>query len=156
VGEIRPDHCTRLRHRIATHGLENAVDVTGFVALREYQTWINRSACAVQLREHSAGEGSTAVGDALAAGVPVVTNIPSCLELPDGTLERLVGEADAEQVAIAVGRLLDDPARRQELHDGALRYASSWSVDDVASRLIDIARADGSAPSVTAHERAST
>ncbi|HKA93984.1 MAG TPA: glycosyltransferase, partial [Acidimicrobiia bacterium] len=155
VGEIRPDHRTRLRHRIAGHGLENAVDVTGFVTDRAYQAWINRSTCAVQLREHSMGEGSAAVGDALAAGVPVVTNIPSCLELPDGTLERLAVGADAEQVAIAIARLLDDPARRRELHDGALRYASSWSVDDLASRLIDIARADSSGPATPAPERLS-
>jgi glycosyltransferase involved in cell wall biosynthesis len=155
VGEIRPDHRTRLRHRIATQGLENAVEVTGFVTDREYRRWINRAACAVQLREQSMGEGSAAVGDALAAGVPVVTNIPSCLELPDGTLERLAAGADAEQVAIAVARLLDDADRRHELRDGALRYASSWSVDDVASRLIDVARADSSAPAAPVRERLS-
>lgn len=155
VGEIRPDHRTRLRHRIATHGLGHGVEVTGFVTDREYQTWINRSACAVQLREHSMGEGSAAVADALAAGLPVVTNIPSCLELPDGTLERVAAGVDAEQVAITIERLLDDPARRHELQDGALRYASSWSVDDVVARLIDIARADCAAPAMPVPERRS-
>jgi glycosyltransferase involved in cell wall biosynthesis len=110
----------------------------------------------VQLREHSKGEGSAAVGDALAAGMPVITNIPSCLELPDGTVERLDATADAAAVARAIERLLDDPPLRRRLRDGALRYARSWSVDDVADRLVGIARRDSGAPQVaTVHDRVS-
>ena len=156
VGEIRPDHRTRLLRRIEDRGLGGMVETTGFVGDREYADWISRSACAVQLREHSKGEGSAAVGDALAAGLPVITNIPSCLELPDGTVERLEVTADAVAVARAIERVLDDAPLRRRLRDDALQYARSWSVDDVADRLVEIARRDSGAPQMaTVHERVS-
>jgi glycosyltransferase involved in cell wall biosynthesis len=139
VGEIRPDHRARLQRRIDMHRLGDLVDVTGFVGDREYRSWVDRAVCAVQLRAHSKGEGSAAVGDALAAGVPVVTNIPSCLELPEGTVEPVGAEAGTDDIARELQRILEDPERRRRLSDGALRYARSWSVDDVTSRLVEIA-----------------
>jgi glycosyltransferase involved in cell wall biosynthesis len=139
VGEIRPDHRARLQRRIDMHRLGDLVDVTGFVDDREYRTWVDRAVCAVQLREHSKGEGSAAVGDALAAGMPVVTNIPSCLELPAGTVAPVGTGADADTIARELDEILDDPDRRAGLRDGALRYARSWSVDDVTTRLLEIA-----------------
>jgi glycosyltransferase involved in cell wall biosynthesis len=139
VGEIRPDHRARLQRRIDMHQLGALVDVTGFVDDREYRNRVDSAACAVQLREHSKGEGSAAVGDALAAGIPVITNIPSCLELPAGTVEPVGAGAGADAIARELERILDEPDRRERLRDGALRYARSWSIDDVTSRLIEIA-----------------
>jgi hypothetical protein len=95
--------------------------------------------CAVQLRAHSNGEGSGAVCDAIGAGLPVVTNIPSALELPNGTLERITAAATPEMIAAEIQLLLTDSDRSAQLRAGALRYARSWSVDDVAARLVEIA-----------------
>ena len=39
-------------------------------------------------------------------------------------------------------RVLDDADHRQGLRAGALRYAQSWTVDDVVGRLLEIARDD--------------
>jgi glycosyltransferase involved in cell wall biosynthesis len=145
VGEIRPDHRARLRRRIDLHGLADLVDITGFVDDREYRRWVTGAICAVQLREHSKGEGSAAVGDALAAGMPVITNIASCLELPQGTVQPVGAAADAETIARQLTRVLDDRAHRSRLREGAMRYAQSWSVDDVTTRLLEIA-SDGLRP----------
>jgi glycosyltransferase involved in cell wall biosynthesis len=153
VGEIRPDHRARLHRRIDMHRLGGLVDVTGFVGDREYRRWVDRAVCAVQLREHSKGEGSAAVGDALAAGMPVITNISSCLELPPGTVQPVGAAADAGTIASELERVLDDPGHCRELGDGALRYARSWSIDDVTTRLIEIA-AEGFQPREPALEQA--
>jgi glycosyltransferase involved in cell wall biosynthesis len=139
VGEIRPDHRARLHRRIDLHRLGGFVEVTGFVDDRRYRRWVDRAVCAVQLREHSKGEGSAAVADALAAGMPVITNIASCLEMPEETVQPVGAAADAPTIAREVERVLDDPAHRGRLRDGALRYAQSWSVDDVATRIVEIA-----------------
>jgi glycosyltransferase involved in cell wall biosynthesis len=139
VGEIWPDHRARLQQRVEVLRLGAVVDITGFVTDREYSDWIHRAVCAVQLRAPSKGEGSAAVADALAAGLPVITNIPSCIELPDGTVDHINAEAPVETIAAKIQLLLDDPAHRARLRDGALRYVQSWSVDDVASRLLQIA-----------------
>jgi glycosyltransferase involved in cell wall biosynthesis len=142
VGQIRPDLSSRLRRRIDAAGLKGMVEVLGFVSDQEYRDLIDRSMCAVQLRRNSTGEGSAAVGDALAAGVPVITNIPSSSELPDGTLERVADSAGSDAIAQAIQQLIDDPERCQRLADGAVRYAQSWSFDDVATRLLEIALDD--------------
>jgi len=142
VGQIRPDHLDRLHRRIDTQGVGDVVDVTGFGTDREYHEWIERATCAVQLNSHAGGEGSAAVGDAFAAGLPVITNIASCLELPDGTVAQVPSPADAAAVAREIARVLDDADHRRGLRAGALRYAQSWTVDDVAGRLLEIARND--------------
>lgn len=142
IGQIRPDHHARIRQRIGFHGLDDLVQVTGFVTDNEYLAWVEQATCAVQLREHSTGEGSAAVCDAMAVGVPVVTNIPSSLEFPDGTVERLGTGAGADGVAGAVGQLIDDPELRRARRDRGLAYARCWSHDDVASRIVEIIEDD--------------
>jgi glycosyltransferase involved in cell wall biosynthesis len=142
VGQIRPDLSSRLRRRIDAAGLNCMVEITGFVSDQEYRDWVNRAACAVQLRRDSTGEGSAAVADALAAGVPVITNIPSSSEFPAGTLERVPDRAGSDAIARCIQQLIDDPQRRRRLTEGALKYAQSWSFDEVATRLLEIALDD--------------
>jgi hypothetical protein len=74
--------------------------------------------------------------------MPVITNIPSCLEMPAGTVEPVGAGAGYDTIAQAVEGILDDPHRHAQLRDGALRYARSWSVDDVTTRLVEIASED--------------
>jgi glycosyltransferase involved in cell wall biosynthesis len=142
VGQIRPDHLDRLLRRIDARGVGDVADVTSFVTDREYHEWIESATCAVQLSSHDNGAGSAAVGDAFAAGLPVITNIESCLELPDGTVGHVPSPTDAAAVAREIARVLDDADHRRGLCAGALRYAQSWTVDDVVGRLLEIARHD--------------
>jgi glycosyltransferase involved in cell wall biosynthesis len=151
VGQIRPDHVDRLVRRIDARGVGDVVDVTGFVTDREYHELIESATCAVQLNSHANGESSAAVGDAFAAGLPVITNVESCLELPDGTVAHVPSPADADAVAREIARVLDDADHRQRLRAGALRYARSWTVDDVVGRLLDIARDDADRMTASRH-----
>ncbi|HYV59403.1 MAG TPA: hypothetical protein VFA62_04960, partial [Acidimicrobiia bacterium] len=64
--------------------------------------------------------------------------IPSSLEFPDGTVERVGVGARAEDIAALVQRLIDDPERRRALRDRGLAYARSWSHDHVASRIVEM------------------
>jgi len=79
---------------------------------------------------------SVAMLEAMAAGVPLVaTDIPSCREvLDDGRCGLLVPLGDAEAMAEAIGRLLDDEALRRRLVDAASeRVRSQYHVKRMAA-----------------------
>jgi glycosyltransferase involved in cell wall biosynthesis len=139
VGEIRPELRTELRRRAADLGIDDAVEITGYVDDVEYRRRLAEASCALQLRRCSDdGTGSAAVNDALACGLPVITNLASCGELPRGTVQAVSDEATSGEVAGEILRVLDDEGHRHSLSDGALAYARSWSFADVTMRLLAI------------------
>ena len=58
----------------ASLGLDGRVFVTGRVTAEAYLGWLNRAELSVQLRASFSGEASAAVGDCLAAGVPMIVS----------------------------------------------------------------------------------
>jgi glycosyltransferase involved in cell wall biosynthesis len=114
------------------------VTFTGRVSSDEYRSWLRRAAVALQLRHETNGESSAAIMDALAAGVPVVTNLPAAAELPAGTVAMVPWDVSAGPLADVVGALLQDDGG---LGDRGRAYAASWTFDDVASALLDVVRA---------------
>jgi hypothetical protein len=64
---------------------------------------------AVQLRGSLTGEMSAAVLEALAYGVPVLTNLASAAEYPEATVA-LLGELTPEATAGCLASLIADPA----------------------------------------------
>jgi glycosyltransferase involved in cell wall biosynthesis len=79
---------------------------------------------------------SVAMLEAMAAGVPLVaTDIPSCREvLEDGRCGLLVPLGDAEAMAEAIGRVLDDePLRRGLVNAASERVRSQYHVKRMAA-----------------------
>ena len=97
--------------------------VTGFVDEPRWESWLARSACAVQLREQSHGESSAALGELLARGVPVVcTDIGSFGELPEGVVRHVPPGVAPERLADVLEPLLT-PETGRELAAAATRFA---------------------------------
>ena len=129
----------RLASRAEQLGIGNAVEITGHVDNREYQRRLEGAWCAVQLRHASAdGGGSAAVNDALGAGLPVITNIASCRELPPDTVQLLPPEAAPRELAAEILRVLEHDDLRHHLGERALEYALTWSFEGLTTRLLEI------------------
>ncbi len=131
-------------------GAEGVV-CAGHVDDVEYERWMEWADLAVQLRDRSNGESSAAVADCLARGLPtVVTAIGSARELPNEVVAHVERDVSDEELAVSLGRLLDDDDRRQRLSDGARSYARHNTAAAAAERLL--AALDALAPIDPLHE----
>jgi glycosyltransferase involved in cell wall biosynthesis len=123
---------------VAAAGASGHVTITGHVGEADYLDWIARATVAVQLRVSTNGESSAAVTDALAGGLPVVTNVHAASELPAGTVDLVPWDVDATGLADHLRSLLDDPDRLRALAEGGHSFARSWGFEQVADRLLEI------------------
>ena len=142
VGQIRPELRAQLLRRAEELGIGDAVEIAGYVDDDEYRRWLQRASCAVQLRRSSgAGEGSAAVNDSIAVGLPVITNLMSCREIPAGAVQLVPPEASPGDIARDILRVLDDDEHRRRLSEGAVAYSRTWTFDHMTARLIEIIEA---------------
>jgi glycosyltransferase involved in cell wall biosynthesis len=75
--------------------------------------------------------------EAMGAGLPVVTsNIGAAPEVLSGTGNILVPAGDAEALADALRKLLDDPARRREIGAHGIERAGTLTDPDTAHRVL--------------------
>jgi glycosyltransferase involved in cell wall biosynthesis len=122
------------------NGVSHRVRVTGHVERAEYERWIDAAHVAVQLRDVSFGESSGAVHDAVAAGVPVVTSILACRDLPPGVVEMVSPDAPASDIAAAIRSVIDDPARSASMRAAGAAFAKDWTFARVADELATVIR----------------
>lgn len=139
VGAIRPELEAQLVQRADELSIGDAFEITGYVDDGEYRRRLGEASCAIQLRLASGnGEGSAAVNDALAAGLPVVTNIMSCRELPAGAVQLVPPDAQPNDIAGEILRVLDDEPHRRRLSENGLAYARTWTFADMTAQLLEI------------------
>jgi glycosyltransferase involved in cell wall biosynthesis len=138
VGQCVPSLDAHLRALAARLGIADRIVITGHVDFDVYGSWLARSAVAVQLRDVDFGESTGAVHDALAAGLPVVTSVRSCRDLPEGTVVNVAADIDAGALAAVLRSVLFDGEQRRALSDAATAYARSWSFASVAGALVDV------------------
>ncbi len=153
VGELAPATRADLDARAAELGVADRLTYTGFVTREQYDGWLTRATIAVQLRSTSRGEASAALHDAIGAGIPTITNIPTAGELPHDAVVHLDAHGTALDGALtdAIEDLLRDADRRNAVARAARRHADAWRFDDLAARLLDIVRATPRAAVATAH-----
>ena len=161
VGPAGDAEIAALRAHADRLGLTGRVELTGRVDPDEYGRWLRRATVAVQLRDHTNGETSGAVGACLASGVPtIVTAIGPARELPPGSVVPLPPFARPDQVAAAIDELLRDPVRRTGLARAAREYAATRTFERIARRLYDFvvasAGADWTRPETKRSYRSST
>jgi glycosyltransferase involved in cell wall biosynthesis len=125
-----------IRDRAAARGIADQVVVTGTVDDASWGSWLDRAAVAVQLRATASGETSAAVLEALAAGLPTVTNLATAAELPPGTV-RLVDGSSPAVVAEAIEEILASPPLQQELSDRAVDFARAHTAEHLAEALLE-------------------
>lgn len=138
VGQCVPSLEAHLRALAGRLGIADRVVITGHVDFDVYGSWLARSAVAVQLRDVDFGESTGAVHDALAAGLPVVTSVRSCRDLPEGTVVNVAPDIDADALAAVLRSVLFDDGQRRALRDAATAYARSWSFASVADALVEV------------------
>ena len=141
VGGVDDDLAVTLKSRVAELGLEGMVETTGRLERPAYLARAAAGTSAVQLRADGLVSGSLALADALAARLPVVTSVWASREMPAGTVVEVAPNIGPDRLAAAIGNVLDDQGRRQALREAADRYARSWTFDDVAASVLEIADA---------------
>jgi glycosyltransferase involved in cell wall biosynthesis len=140
VGHADPGLAESLGKRARALGLDDKVQITGRLERKDYLGWAERAVCAVQLRADGLVSGSLALADALAARLPVVTSVWAGRELPAGTVRTVAPDIGPDRLADAIASVLDDTDTQASLRAAADRYACSWTIDDVAAAVLDVAR----------------
>lgn len=135
VGPCLPILAQVIGDRARRRGNADKVQVVGSVDDDSWQGWMRRAAIAVQLREAAGGETSAAVLEALAAGLPVVTNIPSALEYPAGTVSALTSP-DPVEVSGRISYLLASPEERLALSRAGQAFAADHQFTHLARTLL--------------------
>jgi glycosyltransferase involved in cell wall biosynthesis len=141
VGPVGDGYREVLESHATATGVAERVVFTGRVSDDEYRQRLLTSTLALQLRHETNGESSAAVLDCLAAGLPVVTNLPFAGELPAGVVELVPWDVDGSALASMVTGLLADVEEREALGRRGQAYAASWGFDDVADALLSALRA---------------
>lgn len=145
VGNVDEASRSGLRRRIAELGLDGMVELAGHVSQETYRMWLRKATCAVHLRLDRSGATSLAINEALANGVPILTTLSACRELPPGTLKVLPQDARAGVIATEIVALLRDGPERARLREAGMRYARAHTYESVADRVLEIAAAQGAA-----------
>jgi len=137
VGPCPPFLAQVIEDRARVRGTLDTVEVTGTVDEPAWSRWLARATLAVQLREGTSGESSAAVLEALAAGVPVVTNLATAAEYPGGTVAHLPS-ADPAAVAGCIQELLARPDQRRALSEAGVAFASAHQFRHLAGTLMSL------------------
>jgi len=148
VGEIDDHDERRLRRRAEQLGLGDRLDLTGWLPRPEYRARLERATAAVHLRSDTSGAASFALVDFLSRGLPTVSSASVAAELPTDAVQAVAPDITVNELAGELRRLLADKEHRRRLSNGALAHASSWTLDDVAEAVLEIARQD----SVSGHD----
>lgn len=126
----------RLTQRLRGHPRAGRVTITGYVDRVRYGQWLQVADIAVQLRQHSRGESSGAIFDAMAHGLAVVANAHgSSAELPESAVVMLPERVELQALSSCLVALADDPERQRTLGLAARGFvAEVLDPDRIASR----------------------
>jgi len=135
----------RMRKMLGGHPRGRQVIITGYLSGRTYRQWLCAADIAIQLRIRTRGESSGAVLDAMAHGLPLITNKHgSNAELPGHAAYLLTEDPDPETVRRALAELASSPADRavlgQNARDWIRRMHDPESAAFAYSRAIEKSR----------------
>lgn len=135
VGPCPPLLAQVIGERAGRRGVAGRVSVEGAVSDDEWWRWMARADVAVQLRDSYGGEMSAAVLDALAAGLPVLTNLASAGDYPAGTVERFEG-GEVDELAGRLASLMADPERRAARSAAGTEFAAANQMVDLVAKVV--------------------
>ena len=135
VGPCPPILQQMIGDRARARRVADQVDVVGPVDDDGWRRWCERAAIAVQLRDTASGEMSAAVLEALARGLPVITNLASAAEYPEGTTAQITS-CRADAVAARLASLLDDVEAQDRLAAAGIAFATDHQFGHLAAALL--------------------
>ncbi|HYY96642.1 MAG TPA: methyltransferase domain-containing protein [Pyrinomonadaceae bacterium] len=123
VGDPNPFY--DVRELVRRYGMEGCVEITGHVALEEFERQIAETDIALNLRERTVGETSASLCRIMAAGVcSVVADVGWYSELPGDAVVKVPLGAHADALLAAyLERLIEDVPLRRRVGENARRYA---------------------------------
>jgi len=133
VGE--PSDAAHLNRSIRENGLEDHVRITGFVSTADFYRYIEASDLILNLRYPGAGETSGTLIRAMGMGrCAVVFDYQSFADYPEDVIVKLpLNTTDAEPLANAVEKLLNDTAYRRGKADAAAMYIGRHHAQDICA-----------------------
>lgn len=138
VGEIDPHYEAELVALADALGLGARMQFTGRLDPPEFERWMGRTGCAVQLRSYSNGETSAAVADCLRHGLPtIVSGIGPNRELPGDTVVTLDEPASVEALSQAIVGVLQDRVGAARLAERARALVASSGFANAAAALLE-------------------
>jgi glycosyltransferase involved in cell wall biosynthesis len=135
AGPVEPEYEEKLRKYAAQCGLGERVSFTGPLTDDGYSRWSQQAWVGVQLRSDFHGESSATVRDFMSVSRPVITDIPTAQELPDGSVRLVPQGASARRIAFEVSRLISDEELRRSMGARARKHLETWTFADVAVKL---------------------
>jgi glycosyltransferase involved in cell wall biosynthesis len=135
AGPVNPEYEETLRSHAARNGVGDRVSFTGPITDDDYSRWCQRAWVGVQLRSDFHGESSATVRDFMSASKPVITDIPTALELPEGSVILVPQGATARHIASQINRLIGDEELRRSTGDRARTHLENWTFADVARNV---------------------
>jgi 2-polyprenyl-3-methyl-5-hydroxy-6-metoxy-1,4-benzoquinol methylase/glycosyltransferase involved in cell wall biosynthesis len=123
VGE--PNNFFDVREMVRRHRLEDRVEITGHVALDEFERRISETDIALNMRERTVGETSASLCRIMAAGVAsIVADVGWYSEIPDDCAVKVPLDAHTDALLAAyLRRLIEDDALRARIGENARRHA---------------------------------
>ncbi|MDQ3747292.1 MAG: methyltransferase domain-containing protein, partial [Acidobacteriota bacterium] len=123
VGDPNPFY--DVRELVRRYGMEGRVEITGHVALEEFERQIAETDIALNLRERTVGETSASLCRIMAAGVcSVVADVGWYSELPGDAVVKVPLGAHADALLAAyLERLIEDAPLRRRVGENARCYA---------------------------------
>jgi glycosyltransferase involved in cell wall biosynthesis len=117
-------------------GVAQTVRFLGYTDEAEWFEQIRRATCAVQLRRTSRGESSAAVLDCVSLGLPVITNVISCREMPPDSIVYVPSDCSVSELRDRLQELLTDHELQLRLREGALEYAETHNFEKTVRQLL--------------------
>ena len=136
VGPCEPWKRDWLLAHAEERGIAELVTCTGHVDDDQWWSAIDELTCVVQLRVGTNGESSASIRDAMARGVPVITNMLAAEEeLPPGSLVGLPPDVDGPHLASAILEVCADQSVWRRLSEAGWKYSAAVTEDAVAYEL---------------------
>lgn len=138
-GFAPPQYREHIEEVAESLGVSDRLTITGYVASDEYNSWLERATCAVQLRSVTNGETSAAIGDCLRFGIPtIVTAMGPAREYPSDAVFPLRADATTRDVAAAIIEILGDSELQTRLSERGRTFARSSSFAFAAGALLSL------------------
>ena len=142
VGHDHPE--VRVMERVHNLGLEGLVDLTGFVDVPIFQSYILAADVLINLRYPSAGETSGGLIRALGMGKPIlISNFGQYAEFPDDcTFKVDLGENEEDMALAYLKALALNPDLGRQVGEQARQYTREFhAIERSARGYLDLIRA---------------
>lgn len=141
VGE--PNNFFDVRELVRRQRLEDRVEITGHIALDEFERRISETDIALNMRERTVGETSASLCRVMAAGVcSIVADVGWYSEVPGDCVVKVPLDAHTDALLLAyLRRLIEDEGLRTRIGENARRHALvEHSVERSAALYLDFLR----------------